>query len=264
MMKGESVWEDYASPNVIGMIEGADPKLKDEYVVLTAHLDHIGKLRVIEEDPEQDIINNGAMDNASGISTLLEEARKFVSDGERPRRSILFVALTAEEKGLLGSEYFAQNPTVPASSMVANVNLDMPILLHEFTDVIAFGAEHSSLRETVERAASSMGVGVTPDPVPQMVLFVRSDHYNFVKAGVPSVFLFLGFADGGQESFQDFMTNHYHRPSDEPDLPIQYDMAAKFAELNYRIAKEIANADQRPTWNEGSFFGDLFGRRDGM
>ncbi|MEM9232879.1 MAG: M28 family peptidase [Pseudomonadota bacterium] len=256
---GESAWDDYISPNVVGMIEGSDPELKDEYVILTAHLDHIGKLRVIEEEPDRDIINNGAMDNAAGISTLLEEARKF-SAGEAPRRSILFLALTAEEKGLLGSEYFARNPTVPADSMIANVNLDMPILLHEFTDVIAFGAEHSSLKETTEAAGATMGVTMSPDPVPQMVLFVRSDHYNFVKQGVPSVFLVLGFGNGGEESFQNFLGTHYHRPSDQRDLPIMYDQAARFAELNYRIAKEIANQDERPTWNEDSFFGQRFGK----
>lgn len=254
---GESDWEDFSAPNVIGMIEGTDPNLKDEYVVLTAHLDHIGKLRVIENNPSQDIINNGAMDNASGIATLLEEARKF-SAGEPPRRSVLFVALAAEEMGLLGSEYFAQHPTVPADAMVANVNLDMPILLHEFTDVIAFGAQHSSLKETAQMAAASMGVTLSPDPVPNMVLFVRSDHYNFVKQGIPSVFLFLGFENGGEEKFRWFMGTNYHRPGDDISQEILWDQAARFAEINYRIAKSIANADERPSWNEGDFFGDYF------
>ena len=249
-------FEDYQSPNVVAILPGTD--LKDEYVILTAHLDHIGVLNSVEEG--KDLINNGAMDNGSGTSTMLEAARKFVSEGKRPRRSIVFVSLTAEEKGLLGSEWFAANPTVPHDGMVANVNLDMPILLHDFTDVIAFGAEHSTLKGLVETAANDMGVTLTPDPVPHMVLFVRSDHYNFVKQGVPSVFLFLGFANGGEEAFQGFMANNYHRPSDQPDLPIMYDVAAKFAELNYRIAKEIANAGDVPSWNEGDFFGDLFGR----
>ncbi|WP_370336396.1 M28 family peptidase [Parvularcula marina] len=256
---GASEWEDYESPNVIGVIEGSDPDLKGEYVVLTAHLDHIGKLRVIEEDPDKDIINNGAMDNASGISTLLEEARKF-KNGERPRRSILFVALTAEEKGLLGSEYNAQNPTVPAESMIANVNLDMPILLHDFTDVIAFGAQHSSIKETAEAAAGTLGVTLSPDPVPEMVLFVRSDHYNYVKVGIPSIFMVLGFENGGEEAFRGFLSTNYHRPGDDASQDIRYDQAARFAEINYRIAKAIANADDRPTWNEGDFFGDYFGK----
>lgn len=180
------------------------------------------------------------------------------SAGEPPRRSVLFVALAAEEMGLLGSEYFAQHPTVPADAMVANVNLDMPILLHEFTDVIAFGAQHSSLKETAQMAAASMGVTLSPDPVPNMVLFVRSDHYNFVKQGIPSVFLFLGFENGGEEKFRWFMGTNYHRPGDDISQEILWDQAARFAEINYRIAKSIANADERPSWNEGDFFGDYF------
>lgn len=259
-IKGETTWEDFSAPNVVGLIEGSDPELKDEYVVLTAHLDHIGKLRVIEPEEGQDIINNGAMDNASGISTLLEEARKFKMADTPPRRSVLFVALAAEEKGLLGSEYFAQHPTVPESAMVANVNLDMPILMHDFTDVIAFGAQHSTLKDVAEEATGSMGVTLSPDPVPQMVLFVRSDHYNFVKQGVPSVFLFLGFANGGEESFQKFMSTNYHRPGDDTTQAIMWDVAAKFAEVNYRIARTIADADEAPHWNEGDFFGDYFGK----
>lgn len=259
-IEAETSWEDFSAPNLIGMIEGADPELKDEYVVLTAHLDHIGKLRVIEPEEGQDIINNGAMDNASGISTLLEEARKFKAADTPPRRSILFVALTAEEKGLLGSEYFAQHPTVAKDKMVANVNLDMPILFHDFTDVIAFGAQHSSLKQVAEQAAGSMGVTLSPDPVPNMVLFVRSDHYNFVKEGIPSVFLFLGFENGGEEAFQKFMSTSYHRPSDDISQPLRYDVGAKFAEVNYRIARMIADADEAPTWNEDDFFGDYFGK----
>ncbi|WP_031552262.1 M20/M25/M40 family metallo-hydrolase [Parvularcula oceani] len=257
-LTAEGTFENYTSPNVVAMIEGSDPDLKNEYVVLSAHLDHVGV-----HGEGEDTIHNGAMDNASGIATMLEAARRFQADGTRPRRSILFVAVTAEEKGLLGSDYFASNPTVPAEQMVANVNLDMPILLHDFTDVIAFGAQHSTMQDLVEDAAESMNVALTPDPVPEMVLFVRSDHYSFVKQGVPSVFLFLGFANGGGEKFQEFMTTYYHQPSDQPDLPIQYDTGAKFAALNYRIAKAIANADERPQWNPGDFFGGLYGPSSG-
>ncbi len=262
-LRSAASFENYASPNVVAMIEGSDPALKDEYVVLSAHLDHVGML---PEGTAGDRVYNGAMDNASGIATMLETARRFSADGERPRRSVLFVAVTAEEKGLLGSDYFARNPTVPAEAMVANVNLDMPILLHDFTDVIAFGAEHSGLGPIVDEAAESMGVDLIADPVPEMVLFVRSDHYSFVKQGVPSVFLFLGFGDGGKEAFEVFMSTHYHQLSDEPsnaDLPIDFEVGAKFAALNYRIAKAIADADERPEWNEGDFFGRVFGERTG-
>lgn len=258
MLTTQGRFENYTSPNVVAMIEGSDPTLKDEYVVLSAHLDHVGVDEIDEDEPDADVIHNGAMDNATGIATMLEAARRFQKSGEAPKRSILFVAVTAEEKGLLGSDYFAQNPTVPAERMVANVNLDMPILLYDFEDVIAFGAEHSSLGLIVEAATTSMDVGLTADPYPELVLFVRSDHYSFVKQGVPSVFLFLGTEGGGEENFRTFMQTHYHRVSDQPDLPIRYDVAAKFAELNYRIAKEIADADQAPVWNDDNFFGDLY------
>ncbi|NHK29085.1 M28 family peptidase [Parvularcula flava] len=260
-MAGASTYETVTSPNVAGMIRGSDPTLADEYVILTAHLDHTGVRE--SDDPEEDVINNGALDNATGIAVMLEEARLFKqaeANGNSPRRSVIFLAVTAEEKGLLGSEYYAFNPTVPLDDIVANVNLDMPIITYDFIDVIAFGADHSSLGETVRRAASSMDVELIPDPVPQMSIFTRSDHYRFVQQGVPSVFLFLGFGNGGEEEFGKFMSTHYHRPSDDISQPLDYDVGAKFATLNYRIAREIADADERPTWNEGDFFGDKFGR----
>ena len=165
----------------LGVLRGSDPLLADEYVVYTAHLDHIGELHA--ENPangNDDRINNGALDNASGISVMLETARLF-AHGEAPRRSIMFIAVPAEEKGLVGSEYFAMNPTVPIKSIVSEVNLDMPLLLYDFGDVIAFGAEHSSLGETVREAAGSFGTELTPDPFPEQNIFVRSDHYRFAK-----------------------------------------------------------------------------------
>jgi hypothetical protein len=258
-MKTAAIAEKVMSRNVVAVLEGSDPELKNEYVVLSAHLDHIGKRDGV--DPEQDHINNGAMDNASGIATTLEAARKFVKaakNGEKPKRSILFVAVTAEEKGLVGSEYFAHNPTVPEGSMVANVNLDMPLILYPFVDAIAFGADHSTLGPLVREAAAGMGVEIIPDPVPQLALFVRSDHYRFVQKGIPAVFLFLGFGNGGEEAFNNFMSTNYHRPSDDITQDIDYEQGARFSELNYRIAREIANADERPRWNEGNFFGDLY------
>ena len=252
-MSVAATFENYESPNVAGLIEGSDPALRDEVVVLSAHLDHVG---IHGDEDEEDRIHNGAMDNATGIATLLEVAQRF-QDGERPKRSVMLLAVTAEEKGLLGSDHFARTPTVDRRDIVANVNLDMPVLLYDFQDVIAFGAEHSTLKGLVAEAAGGMDVALTPDPYPEMVLFVRSDHSSFVKQGVPSVFLFLGTENGGTEAFQSFMATHYHRVSDQPDLPILYDVAAKFAELNYRIAREIADADERPAWNEGDFFGEM-------
>ena len=251
------------SPNVVGVIRGSDPALRDEYVVLSAHLDHIG---VNENRPGDDKINNGAMDNATGTATLLEVARAYKMNGIKPRRSILLVSVTAEEKGLLGAEYFAHYPTVPVEQMVGNVNLDMPILLYDFADVVAFGAQHSSLQQVTERAVAKAGITITPDPIPEQNLFVRSDHYRFVQQGIPAVFLMTGFAeteDGvvGGDVFWDFLKTQYHTPADQPDLPINYQAGAKFAFVNFLIANEIANDDDRPTWNEGNYFGNLYGNR---
>ncbi len=254
--------EKVKSSNVAGIIKGSDPALKNEYVVYSAHLDHIGTGGMVKEN---DHINNGALDNASGIAVMLETARQFAQQ-QPPKRSILFVAVTGEEKGLLGSEYFAKNPTVSADSMIANVNLDMPLILYPFADVIAFGSEHSTLDSYVSRAAKAQGLKLSPDPMPEQNLFVRSDHYSFVKEGVPSIFLVPGFESkqqgvDGQKIFQEFFVEHYHQPSDDIHLDINYEAGATFARVNYQIGKEIANDDQRPAWKENNFFGDTFAKK---
>jgi hypothetical protein len=246
------------SSNVAAVLRGTDPALRAEHVVLVAHLDHDG----IGAEIGGDAIRNGAMDNAAGIATLLEAARALGADP--PRRSVLFLAVTAEEKGLLGSEYFAHYPTVPIEDVVAAVNLDMPVLLYDFTDVIAFGAQHSSLQQVLETALAGASLALTPDPIPAQALFTRSDHYSFVQRGVPSIFLMTGWntpagAGEGGKVFMDFLGTHYHRPSDDLNLPVDYAAGAKFAYVNYLIAREIANAADRPRWNEGDFFGGLFG-----
>lgn len=273
-MTQQTTRELYTDHNVVGMIPGSDPELADEIVVLTAHLDHVGvtdaegvSMTGCRSNNVEDRICNGAVDNASGSAIMLETARTFMETGA-PRRSLLFVALAAEEQGLLGSEYFATHPTVPAEAMVANVNLDMPVIVYEFDDVIAFGAERSSLGPIAERAAARLGVTISPDPMPEQNLFIRSDHYNFVRQGIPSVFLMTGFSspdprwDEG-EGFMGFLNTHYHRQSDEPDsdegMIILYEQGAKFANINFLIAREIANNDAAPTWNEGDFFGDFHG-----
>ncbi|WMS86234.1 M28 family peptidase [Pleionea litopenaei] len=252
---------EITSPNVVGIVEGTDPQLKNEYVVYSAHLDHIGVHS--DSTSQEDVINNGAMDNASGTAIMLETARLFSENP--PKRSVLFVAVTGEEKGLLGSDYFAQHPTVPIDQLVANINLDMPLILYPIGDVIAFGAEHSTMSRYVQNAAEKVGLQLSPDPMPEQNIFVRSDHYSFVKQGVPSVFLVPGFKsldesiDGGK-IFQKFFHQHYHQPSDEATLPIDYEAGAKFTQVNYLIGTEIANSDNRPNWNEGDFFGDTFGQ----
>jgi Zn-dependent M28 family amino/carboxypeptidase len=260
-MSQASTHETISSPNVAAYLQGSDPLLNSEYVVYTAHLDHIGELA---GEGHADAINNGALDNASGVAVILETARLFAAR-EPPRRSVLFIAVTAEEKGLVGSEYFAHNPTVPVSSMVGVINLDMPVLLYEFGDVIAFGAEHSTIGDAVKLAADESGIELTPDPFPEQIIFVRSDHYRFVQQGIPAIFLVTGThsRDGLTDALtlhEGFLKDHYHAPSDDLNLPIDYVAAAKFTHINYRIGEIIANQLQRPAWHEGDFFGNTFSR----
>lgn len=255
---GAFVLGDLSSANVIGVIEGADPRLRDEVILISAHLDHLGV--IADAKPGADAVNNGAIDNAAGVATLVEAARMFEAAGERPRRTVAFVALTAEEKGLIGSDYLARHPAFGGKRVVATVNLDMPVALYPFTDVIAFGAERSSLGPVIAGEAAGMGLKLSPDPMPEENIFVRSDHYSFVQQGAPAVFLMPGFANGGEAAFEAFLKDHYHQPSDDVSLPIDYRALARFTELNFRIARRLANDDRAPSWAEGDFFGEMFAR----
>ena len=251
--------EVITSPNVIGIVRGTDPDLADEYVVYSAHLDHNGVGAPVDGDE----IYNGAYDNAMGSSLLIETARVFAASP--PRRSVLFIAVTAEERGLLGSDYFAHYPTVPTDAMVANVNLDMPLFLFPLADIIAFGSEHSSLEATVEAAINAEGFALTPDPMPEENIFIRSDQYSFVRKGVPATFLVPGYTStdpdvDGEAVVKEFRKLHYHQPSDDLSRPVDWDSAVRFTRANARIGYAIANEDARPTWNEGDFFGEKFGR----
>lgn len=255
-IENASTWRKFDSPNVVGIIPGSDPALAGEYVLLMAHLDHDG----IKQDAKgEDKIYNGAMDNAAGVATMLEVARAFTQNGARPKRSILFAAVTAEEDGLLGSDYLARHP-LPGGKVVSVVNLDMPALLYDFTDVTAFGAEHSTMGPLVKAAAGKYGVTLSPDPMPEENLFTRSDHYSFVKQGVPSVFLVTGFANGGEKAFKDFLGAHYHKPSDDLAQPFNWQAGAKFAQVNYAIARDIANAPAAPQWYADSPFGAQYAK----
>jgi len=250
----------FSSPNVLAILPGTDPSVAGEYVLLMAHLDHVGIRESRPGDaPDADRINNGAMDNATGIATLIEVARAMSRPGNRPRRPILFAAVTAEEKGLLGAQYLAHHPVVGNGRVISVVNLDMPILTYDFRDVTAFGAEHSTLGPIVARAAARMDVRLSPDPLPREGLFTRSDHYRFVQQGVPSVFLMTGFDNGGGELFRNFLATRYHSPSDDLAQAFNWQAGARFAQLNYLIAREIADAREVPRWYEDSFFGDAFG-----
>jgi len=256
----QSAHESIYSPNVVGLLPGSDPTLANEYVVYTAHSDHIGVSKSVEKDK----INNGAIDNASGTAILIETARTFASLPTPPKRSILFVALTGEERGLLGADYFVNFPTVDGE-LVANVNLDTPLLTFEFADVIAFGAEHSTMGVSVEQAVTNAKMKLTADPWPELNLFTRSDHYAFVRKGIPAVFLVSGIesrTDGidGSTVLQTFLSTHYHRPSDDMNQPFVWPAAEKFTRVNFEIGLILANQAVKPAWYSDSYFGKTFGR----
>jgi hypothetical protein len=252
----ENKWEDFTSPEVIGMLKGSDPTLAAEHVVLMGHLDHLG----IKPDakPGEDAIYNGALDNAAGVATMMEAARLFVAQPARPKRSVMFIANTGEERGLLGADYYASHPTVPAKSIVGLVDLDMPLLLYPFTDVTAFGADHSTVGAIVAQAGASMGISVSPDPMPEEAIFTRSDHYQFVRRGVPAVLLMTGHANGGKDIWNSWLAKIYHSPQDDLSQKIDWDAGARYADLNYRIARAMADGPARPMWLQGDYFGDLF------
>lgn len=250
-----------ASANVVGVLEGSDPVLRNEYVVFSSHLDHLGRGTAVNGDD----IYNGALDNASGVAVMLEAAR-LIAASPRPKRSILFLAVTAEENGLLGSTWFAQNPTVPQAALVANVNMDMPVLLYPAAGFTAFGAEHSTLGAVARRATEAEGLQLVPDQTPDEVLFVRSDQYSFVREGIPALYLddaklSADPAVDPEAVFRDHLRVDYHMPSDDMSLPIHWPSMAVLARINARIGIEIANDPARPAWLPGDFFGETFGRK---
>jgi Peptidase family M28 len=248
------------SPNVVAKLEGSDPQLKNEYVVFTAHLDHLG----IGEAVQGDSIYNGALDNASGCATLLEIARAFSGMNPKPRRSLLFVIVTGEEAGLLGSDYFATYPTVPGNSIVADVNVDEVLMLWPLRNIVAFGAEHSSLDAVIKKAVERMHLVESPDPMPEEVIFIRSDQYSFVKQGIPSVMPSPGFnSDDPQIDpkaiFAKWEEERYHEPQDDMNQPgLDFNAAAQFARFAFLCGYLISQDSQRPTWNKGDFFGEHY------
>ena len=245
------------SANVIGMLPGTDPVLAKEVIVFASHLDHVG----IGEPVNGDSIYNGALDNAVGIASMLEVAR--VLSSQRPRRSVLFLATTAEEKGLVGSDYFANKPTIAVERMVGALSLDGAMPFYDLVDVIGYGAGSSTLGDSIERAASSLGISVSPDLEPGQAFFTRSDHYPFVRKGIPGIFLIAGDAptpDGkdARKINQAWAAQHLHQPSDDLNQPFDYNHLVKWAELFRRWTVDAANADERPLWYNGDYFGERF------
>jgi Zn-dependent M28 family amino/carboxypeptidase len=238
------------SHNVVGIVRGSDPALAEEYVVLTAHLDHVGVGAPVAGDE----IYNGAMDNASGIATLIEAATAVAA--ARPRRSVAFVAVTGEEKGLLGSRYYSLHPTVPKGGIVANVNMDMFLPLYPLRSLTVFGLDESDLTDDVNAVAREMGLTTQPDPQPQRNRFIRSDQYSFIREGVPALAIKVGVAPNSPEATieADWTRDRYHAPSDDLAQPIDRPAAAGFTDMIGRLAVRIANRPARPAWNAESFF----------
>ena len=244
--------KDVDSTNVVATIRGHDPALRDEYVVLSAHIDHIG----VGEPINGDRINNGAMDNASGSALLLELARSIAKLPQPLKRSILFVWVTAEEKGLLGSRYFAAYPTVPVKSMVADLNTDEFLPIVPLNVLIAYGLAESDLGDRLRRITAGSGVKVRPDPEPLRNIFIRSDQYNFVRVGIPSLMLSVGAAPGSPEEiiFKTWLKERYHAPSDDTNQPVDLGAAGKFEDIMLALTTEVANDPRPPSWHHDSFF----------
>jgi Zn-dependent M28 family amino/carboxypeptidase len=240
------------SENVVAKLAGSDPALKNEHVVISAHLDHLG----VGEPVNGDRIYNGAMDNASGIASMLDIAQQVRDSGLKLKRSLLFVAVTGEEKGLQGSRYFAAHPTVDVKSLVADLNLDMFLPLYPLRLVTAYGLKESDLGDTVRQVAQQMRLEVQDDPAPQRDIFVRSDQYNFIRHGIPAVMIDIGNKKGSREEKieQEWLRVRYHAPSDDLKQPIDRQAAADFNRFALKLAETIANTAARPQWKRDSFF----------
>ena len=238
------------SANVVAHLPGSDPALKDEYVVLSAHLDHLG----IGEPIDGDRIYNGAMDDGSGSAVLLDIAASLKA--EKRRRSVLLVFVTAEEKGLLGSKYFAAHPTVAPKSMVADVNIDMFLPIVPLKVLRVLGLADSDLGDRVRAISLSLAVRPIPDPEPLRNLFIRSDQYNFIRHGIPSIKFDVGFEPATPEAqiSKDWLTRRYHAPSDDTGQPVDLGAAALYEEIVRRLLVEVANDGARPRWHPDSFF----------
>jgi Zn-dependent M28 family amino/carboxypeptidase len=244
---------DVVSANVVAELPGSDPKLKNEYVVLSAHVDHVG----IGEPVDDDRIYNGAMDNASGTAVLLDVAASLQQSKEKLKRSVLFVFVTGEEKGLLGSKYFTANPTVNSKSMVADINIDMFLPIIPLKVLTVYGLAESDLGDRARAVALAQGIAVQPDPEPLRNAFIRSDQYNFILHGIPALAMGVGFDPESSEQkkiFKDWLTHRYHAPSDDVNQPVDLSAAAEYEEIIRGLMVEVADDEQRPQWKAESFF----------
>jgi len=244
--------KDVEAPNVAGELEGSDASLKKEFVIVSAHLDHLGVGAAVNNDE----IYNGAMDNAAGVAALIQIAHDFHSAGKKPKRSVIFLAVCGEEEGELGSWYFAHRPTVPKDAIVADLNMDMFLPLFPLEYLQVQGLDESTLGDDVRAVGQSMGVKVIEDEQPSANRFIRSDQYSFVQVGVPALAFKFGYAKGSPEekTFSDWVHTRYHEPSDDTNQKVDHDAAGKFCHLLYLLADRVANDPSKPSWGPNSFF----------
>ena len=240
------------SPNIVARLEGSDPSLKNEYVLLSAHLDHLGETRPVNGKT----VFAGAMDDASGVASVLEIARSFSQNRERPTRSMLFVIFTGEEKGLLGSRYFAGRPTVPETGIVADLNLDMFMPLFPLKKLHVQGLMESTLAEDARAAGAAHGIEIAMDPEPDRNSFTRTDQYSFVQAGVPALAMKFGWTAGSPEykAWRQWLAQRYHSVEDNLSQPVDTAAAAQFDSFLGDLARRVANNAERPHYAESSFF----------
>lgn len=244
--------KDLSSANIVAVLPGSHRRLKHEYVVLSAHLDGYG----VGTPMKGDAIYNGALDNASGVASLIEIARSLVTGRVKPKRSILFAVVTAEEKGLLGSRYFALRPTVARASLVANLNFDMALPLFPLTSVTPIGYDQSSLGRDAATISEQMALPITPDPFPDRNVFIRSDQYSFIREGIPALFFKFGFRAGTPEAEREkaWRATVYHSPFDDLKQPVLPAESVKLNDYVTAVTLRIANAKKRPAWKKDSFF----------
>ena len=242
------------SENVVGVLPGSDPRLRDELVVLSGHLDHLG----VKERGEGDRLFNGALDNAAGIAVMLQIARDLAK-GKAPKRSIVFAAVTAEEMGLLGSRAYVAHAQAAGQKIVANLNSDMFLPLYPFKHMVVFGLEESNLADDARAVAKELGVEVQSDPQPQRNRFIRSDQYSFIRAGVPALATKIGVLPDSPEAGieRKWLTERYHAVGDDLDQPVDLAAMGGYQELMKRLAVRVADRDTRPGWFPASVFSKL-------
>lgn len=244
--------EELTSANVVARLPGSDPKLAAENVVITAHLDHLGLNTTGKGAPYY----AGVLDNAAGVASVLEIARDMAAAKVKPKRSVVFLLVTGEEKGLQGSRYFAMRPSVPASSIVANINMDMVLPIFPLKSVIALGADESTLGQFAAATAARHGIATAPDPYPDRNSFVRSDQYSFISTGTPALSFKFGFAAGTPEAEieRNWRATRYHGLADDLTQPVEKAEAVKFNAYLADLIRAVADAPEKPAWNETSFF----------